>query len=88
MQQKLKKKHGTKCNHNCNMSHIINSMPLYGESKSRQCFVKTTKCSIRYYLCQNLSATENVSDNSILKLISNIRNCYILYVKNQRIYDE
>jgi len=92
MQQKLKKKHGTKCNHNCNMSHIINSMPLYGESKSRQCFVKTTKCSIKYYLCQNLSVTENVSENANLKmnpqsfkLLSNIRNCYFHYVKNQRL---
>jgi len=44
-------------------------MPLYGESKSRQCFVKTTKCSIKYYLCQNLSATENVSENAKIECL-------------------
>ena len=72
---------------------IINSMALSGKSKLRQCFVKTTKCSIKYYLCQNLSATEKVSENANLEMnrslinyiLSNIRNCYFHYVTNQRL---
>jgi len=67
---KTKEKHGTKCNHNCNMSHKPIPLPLFGKSKSRQCFVKTTKCSKKYYLFQNLSATENVSENTKLKCLA------------------
>jgi len=48
---------------------ITNSIPLIGKSKSRQCFVKTTKCSKKYYLFQNLFATEKVSENASVKWI-------------------
>ena len=55
-------------------------MPLYGESKSRQCFVKTTKCSINYYLCQNLSATEKVSENASLEMNPSLLNHFQISV--------
>ena len=80
MQLKLKKKHGTKCNHNCNMSHKPIPLPLFGKSKSRQCFVKTTKCSIKYYLCQNLSATEKVSENASLEMNPSLLNHFQISV--------
>ena len=67
MQQKLKKNMGQNVITTV-ICPITNSIPLFGKSKSRQCFVKTTKCSIKYYLCQNLSATENVSDNSNIEI--------------------
>jgi len=47
---------------------ITDSIPFFGKSKSGQCFVKTTKCSIKYYLCQNLSATEKISENAKLEI--------------------
>lgn len=92
MQQKLKKNMGQNVITTV-ICPITNSIPLFGKSKSRQCFVKTTKCSIKYYLCQNLSATEKVSENAKLEMnrsllnyvLSNIRNCYFHYVKNQRL---
>ena len=59
---------------------ITNSIPLFGKSKSRQCFVKTTKCSIKYYLCQNLSATEKVSENANLKMNRSLLNYFQIFV--------
>ena len=79
MQQKLKKKHGTKCNHNCNMSHNQFHYIVW-ESKSRQCVLKTTKCSIKYYLCQNLSATEKVSENASLEMNPSLLNHFQISV--------
>jgi len=67
---------------------ITNSIPLFGKSKSRQCLVKTTKCSIEYYLCQNLSATEIAKlemNRSLLNYFQNIRNYYFHYDKEQRL---
>ena len=58
----------------------INPMPLFGKSKLRQCFVKTTKCSIKYYLCQNLSATEKVSENANLKMNPSLLNYFQIFV--------
>ena len=59
---------------------ITNSIPLFGKSKSRQCFVKTTKCSIKYYLCQNLSATEKVSENANLEMNRSLLNYFQIFV--------
>lgn len=59
---------------------ITNSIPLFGKGKSRQCFVKTTKCSIKYYLCQNLSATENVSENANLEMNRSLLNYFQIFV--------
>jgi len=59
---------------------ITNSMPFFGESNSRQCFVKTTKCSKKYYLCQNLSATENVSENAKFEMNRSLLNYFQIFV--------
>jgi len=59
---------------------IANSILLFGKSKSRQCFVKTTKCSIKYYLCQNLSATEKVSENASLEMNPSLLNHFQIFV--------
>lgn len=57
---------------------ITNSIPLFGKGKSRQCFVKTTKCSIKYYLCQNLS--ENISENANLEMNRSLLNYFQIFV--------